>query len=157
MRSGKEDLFDDDDKKTLATIRKLCKENVTDRDVILDRFVDSDYLSEYNGFFNKHREDLIDDAVDFVKKHLIGKDKIEKSIVSASYGENVLADRDIHVRLHCPKGTHMFVTSNKRESEVLFHDGLTYEIVGVGKESYKGLFGVKHRLVLDVVVKNNGL
>ena len=157
LREGKEDLFDEDDKKTLSTIRKLCKQNATDRPVLLDRFVDSDYLSEYSGFFNRYREDLLDDAVDFVQNFMIGTDKIERSIVSASYGANVLTDRDIHIRLHCPKGTHMFVTNNKRESEVLFHDGLTYEIVGAGKESYEGLFGVKHRLVLDVVVKNYGL
>ena len=157
LRAGKEDLLDDDDKETLSTIRNLCKKNSTDRPVILDRFVDSDYLSEYSGFFNKHREDLIDDAISFVKKHMIGTNKTEKSVVSTSYASNVLTDRDIHIRLYCPKGTHMFVTKNKRESEVLFHDGLTYEIVSVGKESYAGLFGNKHRLVLNVVVKNNGL
>ena len=157
LRNGKVDSMDEDDKKTLTTIRRLCKQNTTDRDIILDRFVDSDYLTEYSGFFNKHREDLIDNAIDFVKTNMIGTEKVEKSIVSASYGANVLMDRDIHIRLHCPKGTHLFVTKNKRESEVLFHDGLTYEVVDVGKESYKGLFGDKHRLVLDVVVKNNGL
>ena len=157
MRNGKADSFDDDDKKTLSIIRELCKRNTTDRSIILDRFVDSDYLSEYKGFFNKHREDLLNAAIEFVKTNMIGFNKVEKSIVSASYGANVLTDRDIHIRLHCPKGTHLFVTKNKRESEVLFHDGLTYEIVGVDKESYKGLFGDKHRLVLDVVVKNYGL
>ena len=88
---------------------------------------------------------------------MIGTNKVEKSIVSASYGDNVLTDRSIHIRLHCPKDTHMFVTKNKRESEVLFHDGLTYEIVSATKESYRGLFGNKFRLVLNVVVKNNGL
>lgn len=157
LREGKEHLLDVDDKKTLDTIRKLCKDNTTDRPVILDRFVDSNYLSEYNGFFNQVREDLVDDALDFVNNNMIGTNKTEKSIVSASYGANVLTDRSIHVRLHCPKGTHLFVTKNKRESEVLFHDGLTYEIVSATKESYKGLFGDKFRLVLNVVVKNNGL
>lgn len=157
LRAGQENLLDEDDKKTLSTIRNLCKKNSTDRAVILDRFVDSNYLTEYNGFFNKNREDLIDEAINFVKNNMIGTDKTEKSIVSASYASNVLTDRDIHVRLHCPIGTHLFVTKNLRESEVLFHDGLTYEIVGVGKEAYKGLFGDKHRLVLNVVVKNNGL
>ena len=157
LREGKEHLLDVDDKKTLDTIRKLCKDNTTDRAVILDRFVDSNYLSEYNGFFNQVREDLVDGALEFVNNNMIGTNKTEKSIVSASYGANVLTDRSIHVRLHCPKGTHLFVTKNKRESEVLFHDGLTYEIVSATKESYKGLFGGKFRLVLNVVVKNNGL
>lgn len=157
LRAGKEHLLDVDDKKTLETIRKLCKDNTTDRPVILDRFVDSNYLSEYNGFFNQTREDLVDDALGFVNNNMIGTNKVEKSIVSASYGDNVLTDRSIHIRLHCPKDTHMFVTKNKRESEVLFHDGLTYEIVSATKESYRGLFGNKFRLVLNVVVKNNGL
>lgn len=157
LRAGKESLLDDDDKKTLSTIRELCKKNSTDRPVILDRFVDSNYLTEYSGFFNKHREDLIDDAIEFVKNNMIGTDKVEKSIVSTSYAANVLTDRDIHIKLYCPKGTHMFVTKNTRESEVLFHDGLTYEIMSVEKEAYKGLFGDKHRLVLNVMVKNNGL
>lgn len=51
----------------------------------------------------------------------------------------------------------MFVTDNSRESEVLFHDGLTYEIISCEKESYKKLLSPKYRLVLNVVVKNNGL
>lgn len=157
LREGKEHLLDADDKKTLETIRKLCKDNATDRPVILDRFVESNYLDEYKGFFNNVREDLLDDALDFVNNNMIGTNKTEKSIVSASYGANVLTDRSIHVKLHCPKGTHMFVTKNKRESEVLFHDGLTYKIVSATKESYKGLFGDKFRLVLNVVVQNNGL
>ena len=159
LREGKEKLFDDDDKITLNTIRKLCKDNVTDRDIILDRFVDSPYLSEYDGSFNRYREDLVDKTVAFVKQNLLGKDKTEKSIVSASYANNVLTDRDIHVRLHCDAGTHMFVTNNTRESEVLFHDGLTYEIIDVSKEDFKsGILGTKkYRLVLDVWVKNNGL
>lgn len=159
LREGKENLFDDDDKATLNTIRKLCKENRTDRNIILDRFVGSSYLSEYDGYFNRYREDLVDEVVTFAKQNLLGKDKTEKSIVSASYADNVLTDSDIHVRLHCDAGTHMFVTNNSRESEVLFHDGLTYEIVKAGKEEFKsGLLGtVRYRLVLDVWVKNNGL
>ena len=159
LREGKEHLLDADDKQTLETIRKLCKDNATDRPVILDRFVDSNYLSEYNGFFNRTRGDLVDEAVEFVNNNMIGANKTEKSIVSTSYGTNVLTDRDIHIRLHCPKGTHMFVTKNTRESEVLFHDGLTYEIVGASKEMYRHqlLQSERFRLVLDVVVKNNGL
>lgn len=53
----------------------------------------------------------------------------------------------------------MFCTNNKRESEVLFSDGLQYEFIKANKETFKsGLFGTtKHRLVIDVVVKNNGL
>lgn len=159
MREGKESLFDDDDKLTLNTVRELCRNNATDRAVILDRYVDSSYLSEYGEAFNRYREDLIDNAVDFVKNNLLYKDKTENSIVSASYASNVLTERDIHIRLHCDVGTHMFVTKNIRESEVLFHDGLTYEIVGVSKEEFRGkMLGSKqHRLVLEAVVKYDGL
>ena len=162
MRQGKEASFDEDDKRTLQTIRNLVKNNTTDRAVILDRYVDSDWLSEYGEkekFFNRFREDLIDEAVDFVNTALIGNEKIEKSIVSASYGNNVLTDRDIHLRLHCDEGTHMFVTNNQRESEVLFHDGLTYEYVAASKEEYSSglLNSSRHRLVVDVYVKNGGL
>lgn len=159
LREGKERLLDADDKKTLETIRKLCKDNTTDRPVVLNRFVESDYLTEYNGVFNKMRGDLVDEALEFVNGNMIGTEKTEKAIVSASYGANVLTDRAVRIRLHCPKGTHMFVTRNKRESEVLFHDGLTYEIVSASKETYKHpiLRTDRFRLVLDVVVKNNGL
>lgn len=162
MRQGNASLFDEDDKRTLRTIRTLTKNNKTDRAVILDRYVDSDWLSEYieeGKFFNRFREDLINEAVEFVNTALIGGEKIEKSIVSASYGNNVLTDRDIHLRLHCDEGTHMFVTNNQRESEVLFHDGLTYEYVAASKEEYKSglLNSSRHRLVIDVYVKNGGL
>ena len=151
--------LDEDDRLTRDTIRKLCKENATDRNVILDRFVDADYLSEYGEPFNRFREDLVDNAVEYVNTNMQHYVKEEKSIVSASYGNNVLIDRDIHIRLHCDKGTHMFCTNNKRESEVLFSDGLQYEFIKANKETFKsGLFGTtKHRLVIDVVVKNNGL
>lgn len=157
LRDSGEQSLDEDDRRTLETIRKLCKENVSDRNLILDRFVESDYLSEYSKPFDKYHENSIDEALAFVNSNMLHSHKTEMAIVSASYDANVLTDRSVHVRLFCPKGTHMFVTDNERESEVLFHDGLTYEIVSCEKESYKKVLSQKYRLVLNVVVKNNGL
>ena len=157
LRKNGENSLDEDDKKTLETIRKLCKENTSDRNVILDRYVESDYLNEYNKPFDKYHESTIDEAVVFVNSNMLHSLKKETAIVSASYSANVLTDRSVHIRLFCPKGTHMFITDNTRESEVIFHDGLTYEIISCEKESYKKLLSQKHRLVLNVVVKNNGL
>lgn len=151
--------MDEDDAKTLATIRNVCEANTSKRNVILDRYVASDYLSEYTGMFNRHNKELVSEAVKFAKTELLGKEKSELGVVSASYGDNVLTDRDIHIQLYCDAGTHLFVTKNKRESEVLFHDGLTYEFFNAEEEEYSsGLFGTKcYRLVLMAYVKYGGL
>lgn len=71
--------LDEDDRLTRDTIRKLCKENATDRNVILDRFVDADYLSEYGEPFNRFREDLVDNAVEYVNtnmQHYVKEEKV---------------------------------------------------------------------------------
>ena len=119
-----------EENKIFNILNKICNNNRCGKNCILKRFVDLNYLSQYNITFDKFDEKSAKNALSLIKKNLVhNATRIEKGFISASYGKNGFSDREILLLLYCPFGIRMYVTDNDAETEVIFQRNMKYVFI----------------------------
>lgn len=128
MRNGAVSELSEGNKKTINTLKSVIERNVSDRDAVLMRKLDIDYIQNVfdvdTGNLKKTVEELN------TKK--IGKKFTEKGFVSTSYkaDKNLNNNDNVLLDIYVPKGTKMFLTKNREESEIILQAGTQFELEG---------------------------
>ena len=131
-----------DEKILYNVLNKVCYENKCGKNCILRRYVDLNYLSQYNISFDKYDENSARKALSLIKEKLIYNiNRKENGFMSASYGKHGFIDREVLLLIYCPFGIRMYVTDNDAETEVIFQNGMEYTFFDafLEKQIEKGL------------------
>ena len=145
-----------DEKKVYDILNDICDKNRCGKNCILKRYVDLNFLSQYNITFDKFNEQSARDALNLIKTKLIyNVERKEKGFMSASYGKNAFSDREILLLLYCPFGIRMYVTDNDAETEVIFKNNMKYIFFDsyLEKVNYEGL--IFYRIVICCFLMGN--
>lgn len=136
--------LDDDDRKTIESLRTAISAYELDDDFIMTRYVNADYLTEVfgiTGAYNKRdipsklANSFVNVANPYVVKteipriteelqSLIGECITEKAFISTSVipTKNIMKDKAVLFRIQAKKGTHCYLPVNRKESECIFAD-----------------------------------
>lgn len=157
MRTDNFDSLADTGKKTVETLREVIKKNELPMDTRLVRFVDNGYLQNTFGLELSDLQMLARDDPEHLKTAFKGLRATEKQFMSSStdVGANVFTERPVKLDILAPKGTNAYVTQNLYESEVIFADGITYEVQSMGLDWVKDQFGDETQ-VFNIVIKMVG-
>lgn len=127
MREGKVHELSEGNQKTIETLKSVINKNVSDMDAVLLRKVDRHYLESVYNIKSTDPKDIVDE----INTKKIGKKYTEKGFVSTSYkaDKNVFNDK-FELDIYVPKGTNMFLTKNRRESEIILQANTRFELEG---------------------------
>lgn len=135
LRNKTTGALSDDDKKTISTLKRVILNNATDRDIILDRYVDANYIKSNFGF-NPGDSGSIEELVNRLSEEFKGALLVDNGFVSTSFSEeNVFTWRPIKLKIHAPKGTNMFATRNYAESEVILNTETKMKLISATKNN----------------------
>ena len=140
--------LDDDDMKTIESLRTAISKYQLDDDFIMTRYVNGDYISSVFGIKTRMRskgelEDITDsitrisnpyvvkEGIPNITKELqehIGETITEKAFVSFSVvpNKNIMKSKSVRIDILAKKGTNCYIPVNRKESEGIFADGSGY-------------------------------
>lgn len=149
-KTWKDEFFDADDLDTVQSLRSAIEKNALNENLVFTRYVNADYLTSVFGIkgklFRSGNEEMLTNsfaecANAFVRKNEIPRitDELkklvdttfsEKAFVSVSVlpNKNIMQDKAVMLQVYAPKGTHCYVTKNRKESEAILADGSTFLI-----------------------------
>ena len=129
------------------TLSSVIQKNEISEDIIVTRYVTTDALEAITGVVfpkspgllsgrsgvEKYWQD-IDSLGDQIQK---GHTYTEKGFLSTSgvSDKNVMQDKGVLLRIKVPKGTNAYVTTNYKESEIIFDRGSRLEIINAHVEN----------------------
>ena len=125
LRTGQK--LKDEEIKLANLLKDVCQSNKCPDFIILRRYVDLNFLAQYDMTFDKFNKESARKGLDLIKRKLIYNIiRAEKGFMSASYGKTGFDYREILLLLYCPKGVRMYVTDNDNETEVILQYGMHY-------------------------------
>ena len=149
LKLRNEESLSNEEKKVYEILKELCYVNRCGKNCILKRFVDLNFLSQYDITFDKYNEISARNALDKIKDKLIYIiARTEKGFMSTSYGKNGFFDREVLLLLYCPFGIRMYVTENDAETEVIFENGMRYIFFDAYLERVKDEDIIFYRIVI---------
>lgn len=113
------------------TLSQVIKNNVIDNDIHVYRHITPDSLFDIVGV-EVPKPSLLEPAEVFWDKLSTLPEKIGKNVeftekgflsTSAIRGKNVFTDRNLVFEIDVPKGTNGYITTNKKETEIIFDKG----------------------------------
>ena len=113
------------------TLSQVIKNNVIDNDIHVYRHITPDSLFDIVGV-EVPKPSLLEPAEVFWDKLSTLPEKIGKNVeftekgflsTSAVRGKNVFTDRNLVFEIDVPKGTNGYITTNKKETEIIFDKG----------------------------------
>lgn len=140
------------------TLQNIIARNTLSDDIMVVRYVTDDTLESLTGvkmpvatLRTKVDEfwKLIDDIPNQIKK---GHIYTEKGFLSTSgvSDQNVMTNKGIKLEIKAPKGTNCYVTTNNRESEIIFGQNTSLRITGVKIENNRT---ANIKVVLECVIE----
>lgn len=129
----------DKQKEVVGTLQKVIDKNTIPDDIIVTRYVASDALESIVGvkiptaslkMTNEEFFELLDKIPSQIPQN---HTYTEKAFLSTSgvMDKNVMKDKNIMLKIKVPKGTHGYVSSNYKESEIIFGQGTKLKIENV--------------------------
>lgn len=140
--------LDDDDMKTIESLRTAISQYQLDDDYVMTRYVNGDYLSSVFGIktrmWSKGELENITDSITRISNPYVVKESIpnitkelqehigetitEKAFVSFSVvpNKNIMKSKSVKINLLAKKGTNCYIPVNRKESEGIFADGSGY-------------------------------
>lgn len=146
--------LDDVENKIVSTLQKVIDKNVIEGDIIVSRYVKSDALESITGIAPP-KVSLLKPASEYWKELEALPDKFtqpvtytEKGFLSTSgvANQNVMQKKEVLLNIKVKSGTHGYITTNNKESEIIF--GQNSKIT-VNKVSIKNIGSSDHKIVLD--------
>lgn len=161
--------LDDDDIKTIESLRRAIQTNTLDDDYILTRYVNANYLTSVFGIkgrynsgkdFSTLTNSITQVANPYVVnteipritgelKQWIGKTiEPDKAFVSTSMlkDKNIMKDKPVLFNIKAPKGTHAYFPENRKESECILAENTVFAVENVEYST------IARKWVFDVVV-----
>lgn len=136
--------LDEDDIKTIDSLRRAISQYQLDEDLILTRYVNGDYLSSVFGLkmqlTSKSNLENITDSITRISNPYVVKTEIpritaelqaqigntitEKAFVSTSVlpNKNIMQSKSVCFKVRAKKGTNCYLPVNRKESECIFSD-----------------------------------
>lgn len=130
LRNNQYDWFGRNERDLIQALDSAIEKNVSDRDLLVDRWVDKYWLETF--FKDKRAPNKVD--IDSLTE-LLNKYKhstfIDNGYSSASLipEKNLMYRRPIRIVIEAPEGTHLYAPDNKVESEVIFGRNSEFEII----------------------------
>ena len=119
-----------DENKIYSAIINTCNNNRLDENKYLFRYVSQEFINKYNIEFDRLSQSSISNAILKFKKNIIDKKIKERESgfisSSCSLDKNVFKSRDVLLVLYVEKGSHLYVTNNEQESEIILPSGMVY-------------------------------
>ena len=115
-------------KKVADTLQSVIDKNTITEDINVIRYVKGDALEAIIGIkmpqpsLKKTAADFFSELDDIPNKVQQNHIYTEKGFLSTSgvYDKNVMQDKNVVLKIKVPKGTHGYITTNYRESEIIF-------------------------------------
>ena len=127
MRNDDVKSLSKESQKTIDTLKAVINKNESDLDAVLIRKVDYDYLENVFGVDSKNLKNTVEE----LNSKKIGETIIEKGFVSTSYkADKNLNSDSVELEIYAPKGTKMFLTKNREESEIILQSNTQFELEG---------------------------
>lgn len=148
--------------KIVDTLSDVIRKNQITEDIVVTRYVDTGALEFISGIAFPKSPGLLSgqDGIEKYWKDIEGlKDKIQKGTMYYEKGflstsgvsnKNVFTGRGIKLNIKVPKGTNAYVTTNYKESEIIFDRNTKLEILDARVENNRTA-GVK--VILDCIVR----
>lgn len=136
--------LDEDDIKTIESLRRAISQYQLDEDLILTRYVNGDYLSSVFGLkmqlTSKSNLENITDSITRISNPYVVKTEIpritaelqaqigntitEKAFISTSVlpNKNIMQSKSVCFKVRAKKGTNCYLPVNRKESECIFSD-----------------------------------
>lgn len=156
IRTGK--ALSEKRKEVAEILQNVISQNTIDRDILVYRYVGDNAFFSITGVKMPKATLKMTSAEFFERINALpaqipaGRTYIEKAFLSTSgvMDKNVMNDRGTLLRIRCPAGTHGYVTTNKRESEIIFGQNTTLRILGA---SITGSGTAQVKVVLDCIIE----
>ena len=141
MRAGVE--LSDEYQKIADTLQKIIDKNSINDDIMVTRYVKGDALESLIGvklpvYSMRMDKDVFWNSIDAIPSQLKkGTIYPEKGFLSTSGvpDENVMTDKLIKMNIKAPKGTNCYVTTNYKESEIIFGQNTKLKITNCSIEN----------------------
>lgn len=159
LRNGK--TLNKEYQKIADTLSAVIQKNSISQDIVVTRYVSADALesiTEYKypriGLLASKNDietywNTIESIPSQIKK---GHKYKEKGFLSTSgvIDKNVMQDKQIRLNIKVPKGTNGYVTTNNKESEIIFDRGTCIEILSAKVENNRTS---KVKIILDCIMR----
>lgn len=158
LREGKD--LPQEYKDIYTTLDAVIRRNTIPQNINVVRYVSNDALESITGvkmpvatlkMSNEEYFERVDAIPSQVKK---GHIYVEKGFLSTSgvFDKNVMVNKGIKLNIRVPEGTHGYVTTNYRESEIIFGPNIQLEILDCKVEN-SGTASCK--IILDCIIRGS--
>lgn len=125
------------------TLQRVIDKNTIDCDIMVYRYIDEIALKNMSGIkmpkasAKESKEKFFIELEKAVKSFEQNTTYVENGFLSASgiATQNVFTNRNVLLRICVPSGSHCYVTTNHKESEIIFGQGTTLDIKGMHIEN----------------------
>lgn len=154
--------LDEEDKKTVETLQKMCQKQQSDSNCLMLRKVSADYLTSVFGLKDADGNTLSDAAIksytDEQKleledrmQSLVGRKMVEKGFMSASILPyvNIIFGRTVYILIKVPTGSNYYISHNVVESEAIFPTNTCLTVESIQYDKSKGKYIMITKLSQD--------
>lgn len=139
------------------TLSNVIRRNTIDKDIVVTRYVTDDTLEFLTGVkipsfkFGMDKEEFwksIEEIPNLIKN---GTTYTEKGFLSTSgvKDENVMQNKGVRLDIRVPKGTNCYITTNNKESEIIFGRNTTLKITNSRIENSRT---ASRKVVLECII-----
>lgn len=139
------------------TLLNVIQRNTIDEDIVVTRYVTDDTLESLTGVkipsfkFGMDKEEFwksIEEIPNLIKN---GTTYTEKGFLSTSgvKDENVMQNKGVRLDIRVPKGTNCYITTNNKESEIIFGRNTTLRITNSRIENNRT---ASRKVVLECII-----
>lgn len=144
--------------KIADTLQSVIDKNTLPDNIMVTRYVSDDTLEYLTGVkipvfkLGMNKDEYWKAIEDIPKQIAIGTKYTEKGFLSTSgvREENVMRDKGIRLDIKVPKETNCYVTTNNRESEIIFGQNTTLKITNVKIENTRT---ANRKVVLECIIE----
>lgn len=148
----------DDFQKVADALQSVIDKNTISDNIIVHRYVKLDALESIAGVpapgisMKKTATEFFKELDEIPGKIESNHIYTEKGFLSTSGVEekNVMSDKEVYMRISVPSGTHGYITTNNKESEIIFGQNTKLRIVN---SSIQGSGAAGWKIVLDCIIE----
>lgn len=142
-----------------ATLQNVINKNVLDEDIMVYRYVTGDALKSIAGVEipkykpgKMSKNELWEMFEDLPRQIAKDAEYVEKGFLSTSgvLDKNVMSDKAVFLKIKAPKGTPCYITTNNKESEIIFGKNTKLRIL---KTSIQDNKTAHRKVVLECIIE----
>lgn len=122
---------------TIDTLDKIINNNELGEDLILYRFVNTDYTSREFGISSDSIDEIIHQAYSFIGEEYSGKGFVSASTIEL-HGFDYVDSAKVRIKIKAPRNAKCYVDKDTQVPEVVFGRDQKFRIIDVRKIEYDG-------------------